>query len=170
MVEFERLNKILDERGEVLCERNKPLLTAARDCIDKLVGMESELEAVTRLSRRLFNMTGDVVPVMVNKGNFNCPYIMVRPDGIYIATGGMAWEEDPVMYDYTHQSFIIGNTQKISLDSIRSILVIGILEIPVFMRESRNTYRDVANAIIQIVEDWPRLEAALTAEIEKMGA
>lgn len=170
MVEFERLDKILDDRSEVVRTRNQPLLVAAQSCMETLVGMESELEAVTKLARRLYNITGDVVPAMVEKGNFNRPYILVRPDDIYIATGGIAWEEDPVMYNYLYQSLIIGNTKKISLDSVKAIFELGLVEIPVFLHESRNTYSDVAMAIFEIVEDWPRLEAALTSEIEKLGS
>lgn len=170
MVEFERLDKILDRQGDVVRERNADLINATKDYVDRLRNLKDAIDEATHLAHRLYNLTGNRVLAMAEKGNFYKPYLVVMPDEIKIATGGFV-DDDPVYYEYQYETFVMGTKRNsLGIDILWQLVSIGIIEICPYLNDSKNTYRDLANAVIQIVDDWPKLEAALTAEIEKLGS
>lgn len=169
MIEAKRLHDILDKHGDVVRERYAGLINATKDYVDRLRNLKDAIDEATHLARRLYNLTGNRVLAMAEKGNFYKPYLVVLPDEIKIATGGFV-DDDPVYYEYKYETFVMGtNRNTLGIDILWQLVSVGIIEICPYLNDSKNTYRDLANAVIQIVEDWPLLEADLAREIEKLA-
>jgi len=169
MLDAKKLNDILDKRGHVVRERNADLINATKDYVDRLRNLKDAIDEATYLARRLYNLTGNRVLAMAEKGNFYRPYLVVMPDEIKIATGGFV-DDDPVYYEYKYETFVMGTKRNtLGIDILWQLVSVGIIEICPYLNDSKNTYRDLANAVIQIVDDWPLLEADLAREIEKLA-
>jgi len=169
MLDAKKLNDILDKRGHVVRERNADLINATKDYVDRLRNLKDAIDEATYLARRLYNLTGNRVLAMAEKGNFYRPYLVVMPDEIKIATGGFV-NDDPVYYEYKYETFVMGTKRNtLGIDILWQLVSVGIIEICPYLNDSKNTYRDLANAVIQIVDDWPLLEADLAREIEKLA-
>jgi len=169
MIEAKRLHDILDKRGDVVRERNAGLINATKEYVDRLRNLKDVIEEATQLARRLYNLTGNRVLAMAEKGNFYRPYLVVMPDEIKIATGGFV-DDDPVYYEYKYETFVMGTKRNtLGIDILWQLVSVGIIELCPYLNDSKNTYRDLANAVIQIVDDWPLLEADLSREIEKLA-
>jgi hypothetical protein len=169
MLDAKKLNDILDKRGHVVRERNADLINATKDYVDRLRNLKDAIDEATQLARRLYNLTGNRVLAMAEKGNFYKPYLVVLPDEIKIATGGFV-DDDPVYYEYKYETFVMGTKRNtLGIDRLWQLVSVGIIEICPYLNDSKNTYRDLANAVIQIVDDWPLLEAELSREIEKLA-
>ena len=169
MLDAKKLNDILDKRGHVVRERNAGLINATKDYVDRLRNLKDAIDEATQLARRLYNLTGNRVLAMAEKGNFYKPYLIVLPDEIKIATGGFV-DDDPVYYEYKYETFVMGTKRNtLGIDILWQLVSVGIIEICPYLNDSKNTYRDLANAVIQIVDDWPLLEADLAREIEKLA-
>ena len=169
MLDAKKLNDILDKRGDVVRERYAGLINATKDYVDRLRNLKDAIDEATHLARRLYNLTGNRVLAMAEKGNFYKSYLVVLPDEIKIATGGFV-DDDPVYYEYKYETFVMGTKRNtLGIDILCQLVSVGIIEICPYLNDSKNTYRDLANAVIQIVEDWPLLEANLAREIEKLA-
>lgn len=169
MLEAKRLHDILDKRRDVVRKCNADLINAMKDYVDRLRKLTDAIDEATYLGRRLYNLTGNRVLAMAETGNFYKPYLVVMPDGIKIATGGFV-NEDPVYYEYRNETFVMGTQRNtLGIDRLWQLISVGIIDLCPYLNDSKNTYRDLANAVIQIVDDWPLIEADLAREIEKLA-